>query len=88
MKTIWKYELEITDEQEIKVPKGAKFLSVDFQGNSGCLWALVDSRKPKVTRTIAIKGTGNPIDPYEDLSFIGTFQMRKGSLVWHVFEKK
>lgn len=82
-KTIWKYELSVTDEQSVMMPAGAKFLSVDRQGDWLCLWALVDPNKGKVRRGLGIVGTGNPC-PYERAQFVGTVQAPP--FVWHVFD--
>jgi hypothetical protein len=83
MKTIWKFTLKTTDEQVIEMPRGAKLLTVQMQDNRPQLWALVDSVKPNEQRTIATFGTGNPA---EDGEYIGTYQMRGGELVFHVFD--
>ena len=97
MKTIWKFPLELIDEQDVMMPKGAKILSVHVQVSIDvseaheivCLWALVDPDAKLQKRVIEIFGTGNPIDvPGVTHKFIGTVQMRGGSLVWHVFEQE
>lgn len=41
-KTIYKYPLDVTDVQEIKLPVGAEILTVQAQNGTLCLWALVD----------------------------------------------
>ncbi|UQN06780.1 hypothetical protein [Deinococcus sp. QL22] len=87
MYKIYKYPLDITDEQAFWLPEGAELLSVQFQGGQLCLWALVD---PELAHTqcarITVIGTGNPIsEPREQLGqFIGTAQGPRG-FVWHVF---
>lgn len=85
MKTIWKYPLEITDEQVVAMPNDAEILTVQMQGSELCLWAVVEDTNPKEPRTICIIGTGNPMPDERFLIYIGTAQM--GPLVWHVFEK-
>lgn len=87
--TIWKYVLQITDEQTILMPDFAQILSVQPQVNpygcyDPCLWVLVDPVHPMMPRIIRIYGTRNPIERPVG-RFIGTVQMRKR--VWHVFEK-
>jgi hypothetical protein len=93
MQTIWKYELELTDVQQLRMPLHAVILSVAYQRNLQeqrdmlCLWALVDPTRSHVPRTIEIHGTGNhSIDPQYTQLFIGTVPMPNG-LVWHVFER-
>lgn len=86
MMTIWKYPLEITDEQTIELPQRSEILSVQMQNGVPTIWALVDPKAPgpKVKQKIGIFGTGNPIDGVLfKQAFIGTVQ--QGSLVWHVF---
>lgn len=83
---IYKYPLEITDEQHVAMPRGARLLSVQLQRDGVCcLWALVsdDSDDVDSSRLIYIVGTGNPTD-IADEPFIGTVQM--GQSVWHIFD--
>lgn len=84
---IWKYELQITDMQQVEMPNGAELLSVANQDGCLCLWAKVDADKQVETRFIEIIGTGNPIaqDMGVDRKFIGTVLM--SPFVWHVFER-
>lgn len=85
---IWKFELQITDMQELMMPEGAEFLSVANQNGSLCLWATVDPSKEKRHRYIEIIGTGNPMpmDTGVDRKFIGTAVVNP--FVWHVFERR
>lgn len=94
MKTIWKFELVVTDLQDVKMPEGAQILSVQgqevsestAQGSRHCIapmmWALVDSDAPMGLRRIGIVGTGMPAP--ETGEYIGTAIC--GFLVWHVFD--
>jgi hypothetical protein len=88
MRTIWKYDLIPNDENRIliEMPTGAKVLTVQVQGDSVCLWALVDTEMGKGTRIFEIYGTGHPVSTYQK-RYIGTFQMEGGTLVFHVFER-
>lgn len=88
MKRIFKYPLAITDSQSLLLPIGAKFLSVQFQGELLCLWALVDPEERNYQQTIRIIGTGHPITDSEYLQFIGTVQQFDGQLVWHIFSEE
>ena len=91
--TIWKYELEVTDDQVIKVPKDAKFLmTAQAQPNRHlrlkaalCVWAIVDPDKPRVDVKFKVLGTGNPCDIGPNFGYLGTAQFFEGSLVFHVF---
>ena len=85
---IWKYQLRLTGQQSLIMPKGAEFLSVQMQGEILCLWALVDEyRGDTETTLITLYGTGHrvPRDPGEH---IATVQCDDGSLVFHVFAAK
>lgn len=86
-KRIWKYTLELKDEQTIMMPAGAMILSVQTQKGVPMLWALVDPTHTTTPRRFAVFGTG--VDEFEvnGLTFIGTIQQRSGGLVWHVFER-
>ena len=83
MKTIFKYAVEITDEQVVKMPKGAHALSAQIQNGQLCVWAMVDTESELVDRTVRIFGTGNPVDLNGMWQFLGTVQER--IFVWHVF---
>lgn len=86
MKTVWKYALE-PDEFTIEMPRGAQVLSVDNQGGSNCMWAMVDPAEPLVTRRFRLAGTGHELDRPDELRFIGTVQMYGGKIVLHLFER-
>jgi len=79
---ILKWPLNVTDRQTLKMPVGAKVLTVQMQGGIPCLWAMCES-KETTERTILMYGTGNLMSPLPG-AYIGTFQM--GALVFHVFE--
>lgn len=93
MHTIYKYPIEVTDVQYIEMPEGAKILTVQVQPDVGpCLWAEVESTNKLAKRRIIVYGTGNPFLPDRDGTavvrhYIGTFMMRQGRLVWHVYEE-
>lgn len=96
MMTIWKFPLETTDGQFVKMPKGAKILSVGLISDVIHIWALVDNEESKVEeKWIRIHGTGHHVYKHNLLTFIGTviqpIQAVAGSLpalVWHVFEEQ
>jgi len=85
MHTIWKYQLEIKDEQEILMPKGSLVLSAGLQNNIVCIWVLVDSSTGEHEPiTIKIFGTGNPLPIMPPtFRFIGT--IIQTPFVWHIF---
>lgn len=83
MRTIYKYPIEVTDVQHIEMNEGARILSVQTQQGRPCLWALVDTSKPKRKVEIHVHGTGH--ENTLDFHYIGTFQLHQGALVFHVF---
>ena len=87
MKRIYKYKLEVTDEQYIVMPAGAEILTVQTQFGQPCIWALVDIDETPcdIEYKFEIFGTGNPIDDDFEGKYIGTFQMAEGQLVYHLF---
>jgi len=89
MKTIYKYPIKITDNQDVRMPKGAKILCAQMQGETPCLWAEVDSTVGLEYRSIEIFGTGHPIhvDMGIERKYIGTVQTNGGQLIWHVYER-
>lgn len=85
MKTIWKFPLKVIDVQAIEMPSGANMLAVQMQQGTPCVWAEVDPEAERVTRHIAIFGTGHPM-PDRVMEYISTFQLHDGALVFHAFE--
>ncbi len=83
---IYKWPLQVVYTQILEMPANAKILTVQMQHDTPCLWALFDETTSGLeNRHIAIYGTGNPM-PNEPGTYIATFQIAKGSLVFHVFE--
>jgi len=87
MIVIWKYEFEVKDFVDIKMPKDSQILSVQDQNGVACLWVLINTKRPETIRKFRIFGTGNSLPVNEDIhKYIGTFQTKQGLLVWHLFE--
>lgn len=87
--TIYKYPLAIEDEQQIEMPQGAKVLCVQMQNGTPYLWAEVNPEAPMTKNTFYVRGTGHQLGKVATASigctYIGTFQMAGGSLVFHVY---
>lgn len=49
------------------------------------LWVLVDPNAPEEPRSFSVYGTGHFM-PDNPGTFIGTFQMLGGDLIFHLFE--
>jgi hypothetical protein len=62
---IYKYDLEVTDEQIMELPAGAEFLHVGVQTGTTSttvqLWAIVDPSADPEQRRFIIHGTGHPV---------------------------
>ena len=86
MKTIWKFPFETIDMLGLAMPKGAEILTVQVQDGIPCIWAMVDPAQEKEKRIIVIHGTGHSVPQPEAKRYVGTYQERQGSLIWHVFE--
>lgn len=93
---IYKYKLEVTDDQIVKLPLGSRILSVMNQYDKIVLYALIsDNETGNEEVSIKIVGTGHDIDffipaPEFDVgyNFLGTVSLYDGELMFHVFIKK
>lgn len=85
MRTIWKYELQITDDQDLSVPEGTLPLAVGDQGGRLMLWCMVFTALPSTLLHVRIHGSGHPLKD-DDPPYIGTVVMPP--FVWHVFAEK
>ena len=79
---IWKYKLELVIEQMVEMPIDSKVLSANMQGDTLCIWVLVNENNKKTLHPVWIYGTGQLIDEPSG-RFIDTVQ--DGQYVWHVF---
>ena len=86
-KTIWKWELRVKETQVINMPSGAEVLSIQTQQGRPVLWALVNEDNPLTSRTFATYGTGF-IMPENPGKYIGSYQNKLETLVFHVFEQE
>ena len=82
---IWKYPVPVTDFFSLDLPRGALFLDVQLQGEEPMLWALVAPAESVERVQFAVVGTGNPFPDEGEWWHIGTFQLHKGMLVFHLF---
>lgn len=89
MKTIYRYQIPITDRPTLSMPAGAHILPAPpGERNDGSdieIWAEVDTTRPLEPRGFTIVGTGNPM-PDEHGAFVGTVVTHGGQFVWHIFE--
>ena len=87
---IFKYPFEVADQIMIPMPEGAKILDIQMQHDVPCIWALVNPNALYVTKVFRLAGTGHPIELADEAkyTYVGTFQMAGGSLIFHLFEIK
>lgn len=87
MKTIWKFDIPITDTVQIEMPEKAKILYVGTTDGFGVsVWVLVNTGAKKEMRMLYIRGTGHKLGNAVEEGYIGTVVTYGGSLVWHIFE--
>lgn len=90
-KQIWKYVLEVTDEQIVAMPEGAQILKhaeciADRQRHVITIWAVIPDRGVETVmrqRFLRIIGTGNAL-PEQLGEHVAT--VRDGTFIWHVFD--
>lgn len=82
MKKVFKYQLR-PGVTALELPIGFEILTVQLQGGEPQLWALVDQAQPSESVTILIVGTGHDVP--NDASYIATFQVTSGTLIFHAF---
>ena len=85
MKIIYKYSLQIEDEQTIAMRKGARILTAQMQGTKLCLWAECEEQEyPAETEQVRIEihCTGHRF-PDGPRQYIATVQ--HGPMVLHVY---
>lgn len=80
MTEIWKFKLTGPDKL-IKAPV-EKWLTVQEQNGSLCVWAIVDHDTEAKDYYIYTLGTGWPVSKIVG-DYVGTVQ--EGAYVWHVF---
>lgn len=92
MKTIHKQELRLIDKQTLRLPKGAKVLSVDNQNERIMVWYLFgipeDGSVELEQVTFRIIGTGHQIEDNFQGEFIWSVITQDSRFVWHVFVEK
>lgn len=85
MQAIWKYPIPAIDMFHLDIPEGGKPLAVHVQRGQPCMWVQVTPDAPMTLRIFAIYGTGHQM-PDDPGTFIGTYLVDGGALVFHLFE--
>ena len=91
MLTVWKYQLEVEDNQTIHVPGKADPLCMQVVNEHPCIYWLVDPDAAPVEVEVITHGTGHPADDVLGAQYVGTYQMivnpQLPALVFHVWVK-
>ena len=86
-KEIWKYVLDADNKTTFNMPEKAEILTVQSQNETACIWALVNPLNNKEERIFEVVATGEPFEhKATEQTYIGTFQLYYGTLVFHLFE--
>lgn len=85
--TVWKFDLPSIGERQLRMPRGARPLTVQVQHGAPKLWAAVNAHAGWVDRTVSVVGTGKRtrVEVVTDALYVGTFQLEDGDHVGHVF---
>jgi|SRR5580765_4324831 len=96
MKTIWKYPLELSNEQVIDMPEAAQILTIERQGIDGVtvdmktdivMWALVNTEAPIEKVLVEMFETGEEL-PSGKRTYISTLQANDGAYIIHTFKRE
>jgi len=89
IKKIFKYKVTAQNPLKIDLPKGAEILCVQCQNDEPHLWAVVNPEEKNEERYFETFGTGDDMHYGMGVmrKYIGTFQIKKFSLVFHLFER-
>ena len=89
MATIYKYPVPVYDYVRVRMPVGARILTVQVQNGTPCIWALVNADPFALSedRVFRLFGTGHNVPDGDALTYVGTYQMNSGALVFHLFEE-
>ena len=87
MTAVWKFPLDpLNDLVDLTMPAGAEVLFVGVQFEIPMLWARVRTDAPVERRRFRVAGTGHLLSG-QDVGYVGSFMLRHGVLVFHVFEE-
>lgn len=100
MLTVFKTQLEITDEQKVELQQGSSIVKIDVQDGQLTLWYLCDPERELVEETFYVVGTGQQLPDTFPGIYIDTVEMHHfeedpdgqgglgQSFIWHVFFKR
>lgn len=88
-KQVWKFVIDDITNIVIPMPKNAEVLTIQMQGQTPCIWALVEPTNELEKRYFELHGTGHTILYGVGVvrKYINTIQVFDGSLIFHLFER-
>lgn len=88
MKTVYKYQLQMSDVTTMDIPATGEVLSVQVQNDQFVVYILVNTNEIE-TRKVAFRvaGTGRPISDVYCETFIGTVKLAE-NLMFHIFYRE
>ena len=86
MRTVWKFPVPLDDSFDIEMPAGSEILCVQTQRGEPCIWAEVSTEAERKPRSFRLFGTGHSQDIDAWVEYVGTFQVKEGDLVFHIYE--
>ena len=87
---ILKYELPTTPQQTsvmVEMPVDSTPLHVELQGTRLFIWAAVKDESTVHDCEFLMFATGETINEWESIIYIGTAVLEPLGLVWHVYHK-
>lgn len=87
MRRVFKYPIPIDDYFTLELPKWSQILRVLVQNDRPVLYAAVPTVDLKEKVDFRLAGTGHPLEDEEfsKLTYIDSFMMANGALVFHLF---
>lgn len=93
-RNIYKYEIPMVERFTLRIPKDARFLTIQINNGKPCMWfdfPIQEQNLGAVTREFQIVGTGEgyECDELDHMWYLGTFQRSNGfaTFVFHVYER-
>lgn len=83
---VYKYPIPVSGEFIFDLPKGSKPLCVQTQQGQPQMWVATDPMAPLVKHMFHLCGTGDDREDINPSTYLGTFQVQGGTLVFHVFD--
>ena len=86
-RVIWKWKIPVDSMGEftLEIPEGALFLECQVQNGPPVVWAIVKPSAVKRTFNCRVIGTGHSFELGYDWTYIGTFQLKGGAFIGHLF---